>query len=110
MKIDLTKKAQSLIAYGTLLSMITGAIIFAEDRYVNEAEAAETMQQVQQSLKQMRIDMHKENQMIQYDFVSRQYYDARKRLEANPTNPMVRAEVDRLEKRLYELGRQLGIR
>lgn len=107
---NLSSKTQNIIAYCTLVSMIAGGILYAEDRYVSEVEAAETMQQVQQSLQQMRIDMHKENQMIQYDFVSRQYYDACNRLEQNPTNPMVRAEVNRLEKRMHELGRALGIR
>ena len=107
---EISTRLKSLITIGTVLGMAVGAVIAAEDRYVNELEAAETMQQVQQSMQQIRIDMHKENQMLQYDFVTRQYFDTKARLSQDPNNPMLKYEMDRLEIRRNSLGRDLGIR
>lgn len=86
----------------SLIGVVSGAVIAAEDRYVNEKEAVQSMQMMQQSL-QSQITM------VQYDFIDDQYYKAKARLRDNPGNHAALEDFQQLKERREALRKELGL-
>lgn len=93
---------KTVAAILTFCITITGAVIAMEDRYVNEAEAAETLEQVQESLQlQMKI--------YRYDFIDDQYNKAQRKLDEDPQNPIKEREYNELKQKRDSLQKDLGL-
>ena len=86
----------------SLIGVVSGAVIAAEDRYVNEKEAVQSMQMMQQNL-QSQITM------VQYDFIDDQYYKAKARLRDNPDDPAALEDFQQLKERREALRKELGL-
>jgi ribosomal protein S15P/S13E len=86
----------------SLVAAIVGGVIAAEDRYVDQQEAAK-------SLEQLEYRQNVQFNMIRYDFLDERYYKLRDYLRQNPDDLEAKRELDNLEARRAKLRKDLGL-
>lgn len=85
-----------------LVLTIAGAVMAAEQHFVNKQENIQTLQQLQQNFdSQMK--------MVQYDFINDQYFKAKNRLRENPSDIGMLEEFQQLKQRRDILRKDLGL-
>lgn len=86
----------------SIVIAVAGGVIAAEDRYLTEDEGVESIQQLQQHF-DTKMDM------IQYDFVTDQYFKIKYRLQDSPEDTQLSEEYDRIKRKREKLQERLGL-
>lgn len=84
------------------VAAVVGAVIAAEDRYVTQQEAAQT-------LEQFRGQQTQQFNVIRYDFMEERYYKMKQYVREHPTDAEAQAELKALEMKREDLRKELGL-
>jgi len=97
---------------GTLLAIVVsvGGIIWAaEDRYVDEKEAVQTIRQMQSVLDKRMSSLERKNLMQEYVFLTEQYYIFKDRTMIYAGDEEIIREFERIKIRREAIKEELGL-
>ena len=98
---DLPMWIKTVSAIVGLLVTFAGGLYAVEEHFVNEKENVETLQQMQMSLQT-------EMRFYRYDFIDSQYDKAKRALQENPEDPILKEEYEDLKSQREKLREELG--
>ena len=99
-----------VVAVVTLLGMVAGGIIWAEDRYLHKDEAVspQTVMQLQQVLNEQIKGLERKNLMQDFEFLTTQEKRARVDYQADPSE-LNRMELMTIRQKRERVKEDLGL-
>ena len=93
---------------GTILTLVTG-VWAVDDRYVDQKEAVQTLEQYNMQVQQQISDQQKQFQMWELERLTEQYYQLKRLQRMYPDDTEIGQELNATQNRRDNLKEQLGL-
>lgn len=97
------------IAAITTIAALGGSIVAVDNYFMSEAEAAQSLGQIQKSFELQIQQQQKQMKMMQYDFLTEQYYKQKRYVQEHPQDLEAQEELNYIIQKRNNLRRDLGL-
>jgi hypothetical protein len=103
-----TEVKVGLAIISALFGIVTG-VWAVDDRYVDQSEIVQTLEQYDASIQKRMDEYEKDNQIKDYNRLTDQYYQHKRLKGMYPDDVEIREEFDSIKSRRESLGQELGL-
>ncbi len=106
---SLSTKVKAFVATGATLATLVGAVWAVDDRYVDQTEAIQTLEQYDLRVQTQIGQLERDAKVKDYTYLTDSYYQKKALLEKTPNDLELLDEYYNIKDRRQRLGVELGL-